>query len=144
MKIKDAKWEMTDDKVGMRPKFRVWCRDCFWADVEKKMVVFDFQYDEAFEDCIDNMLAGFYHMGLRETFCSPLPTIGEKAFHNDMHYKCIREDGCDRVKVFGVPIDEEYYKELMTRRKGVARIQPWEEWEKNQDLKEQLEGLGYL
>ena len=86
MKIKDAKWEMTDDAIGMKPKFRVFCQDCFWAEIEKKITEYDFPYQEAFEEGIASMIAGFYDMGLRETFCSPLSKIGEKAHHNDMHY----------------------------------------------------------
>lgn len=144
MRIKDAKWEMTDDAIGMKPKFQVWCMDCVanfffsWVDVLQGDIV------EAFRETLHRMNHGEFDMLLRETFCSPLPAIGEKAFHNDMHYKCCKSDGCDAVKVFGPPVDEEYYNELMRRRKGQPRIQPREQWDDNIDLREQLEGLGYL
>lgn len=144
MKIKDSNWEMTDDAVGMRPKFMVICEQCIlnfffhWVDVLQGDIV------EALREILQRLNHGEFNMPLRETFCSPLPTIGEKAFHNDMHYKCCKSDGCDLVKVFGVPIDEEYYNELMKRRGGQQRIQPKEEWVADKDLKKQLEGLGYL
>lgn len=144
MRIKDAKWEMTPDEIGMKPKFRVVCFDC----------IVNFFFDCLFEDgvSIDSAIkmtassywSGLFDMHLRETFCSPLPTIGERAFHNDMHYKCCGENGCDAVKVFGVPVDKEYYEELMKRRGGEARIQPWLEWNKTEELKRQLRSLGYL
>lgn len=158
MKIKDAKWKMTDDAIGMKPRFRVWCKECFWAYVERRIVEMcdlneytdyadfgeDNGYSEAFDEALTQMLDGKFDMFLRECFCSPLPTIGEKAFHNDMHYKCCGENGCDVVKVFGVPIDKEYHEELLRRREGQGRIQPWLEWMKIAELKKQLRGLGYL
>ena len=158
MKIKDTKWKILHNEVGMKPKFRVFCQDCFWAYVEfrlREMLEVD-DYDnvyeyvedsgflEAFGDAMLKMLAGHFDMVLRECFCSPLPTIGPDAFHNDMHYKCAKSYGCDRVKVFGVPINEEYYNQLMFHRKGQQRIQPREDWNKDPDLKSQLEGLGYI
>ena len=144
MKIKDSKWEMTDDAIGMRPKFMVVCEQCAinfffgWVDVLQGDIV------EALRETLQRMNRGQFNMSLRETFCSPLPSIGEKAFHNDMHYKCCKSDGCDQVKIFGLPVDEDYYHELMKRRGGQPRIQPKEEWDRNKDLKTQLKGLGYL
>jgi len=144
MKIKDSKWEMTEDAVGMRPKFRVWCWDCVanfffnWLDVLQGDI------EGTIRETLHRMNHGEFDMVLRETFCSPLPAIGDKAYHNDMHYKCAKSDGCDAVKVFGVPIDREYYTELLARRGGKQRIQPKEQWDTNEDLKTQLKGLGYL
>jgi len=144
MKIKDAKWEMTANVIGMKPKFRVWCWDCIsnfffgWVDVLQGDIV------EALRETLQLMNQGEFDMPLRECFCSPLPTIGEKAYHNDMHYKCCKSDGCDALKVFGVPIDKEYYEELMKRRLGKARIQPREDWDKDKDLIKQLKSIGYL
>lgn len=161
MKIKDAKWEMTDDEIGMKPKFRIFCQDCFWEnvfmsvdelmeDVRKSDGVGFFVAQEklAFERAFGvSMLKaknGHFDMELREVFCSPLPFVGKDAYHNDMHYKHLKSNGCDRVKVFGVPIDEEYYKELMKRRKGKGRILPREEWDKDAGIKRQLESMGYI
>jgi hypothetical protein len=151
MKIKDAKWEMTDDYIGMKPKFRVICSDCMWNDFFSTLGQFTLEWESFSKALIETWArvkhrfrAGEFDMRLREAFCSPLPTIGEKAYHNDMHYKCCKSDGCDRVKVFGVPVDKEYYEELMKRRKGEARVQPRDQWEEDEEMKKQLEGIGYL
>lgn len=152
MKIKDAKWEMTDNYIGMKPKFQVTCGQCF------RNAIIDIYYrfctdandvgthllNMAYERALTKLVRGDFNMILREVFCSPLPTISDKAFHNDMHYKCAKREGCDQVKVFGVPVDKEYHDELLKRRKGKGRVQPTEEWMKEQELKEQLLGLGYL
>lgn len=151
MRIKDSKWEMTDDYIGMKPKFKVVCSDCLLGDFFGLMGQLRLE-TASLTDVITTVWErirfriknGDYDMFLREAFCSPLPAIGERAYHNDMHYKCCRSDGCDRVKVFGVPIDEEYYKLLMGRRKGKARVQPIEKWQEDEELRQQLENMGYL
>lgn len=143
---------MADDEIGMRPKFRVTCGMCFRNSIIERYyricadldVVASSNLVLAFERTLKDLVIGKFDMVLREVFCSPLPTVGKKAFHNDMHYKCAREKGCDATKVFGVPIDEDYYVALMRRRGGRARILPREEWEKDAELKRQLSGLGYI
>lgn len=151
MKIKDVKWEMTDDYIGMKPKFRVICSDCMWDDffsllgqLKLESCYFTDVLNTAWQRVAFRFKNGDYDMRLREAFCSPLPTIGEKAYHNDMHYKCCKKEGCDRVKVFGVPIDKEYYNELVKRRGGKERVQPRDQWEEDEEMKKQLEGIGYL
>ena len=152
MKIKDAKWAMHEDDIGMRPKFRVTCGTCFRNSLienferamREKSDIFEVCVNYAFSHSMRDLSEGKFDMVLREVFCSPLTNIGSKAYHNDMHYKCAKEKGCDVVKTFGVPVDKEYYDELMKRRKGKARIQPREEWEKDAGLKRQLSGLGYI
>jgi len=158
MRIKDAKWEMTDDAIGMRPRFRVWCKECFWAYVERKIdedmdmegygdcatYSEDIGYTSAFERGIAMMQQGEFDMPLREVHCTRVALVGPRAFANNMHYKCCSSHGCDKVKVFGVPIDKEYYEELVRRRKGQERITPTEEWDANEDLRKQLQGLGYI
>lgn len=143
MKIKDAKWEAIDNAIGMRPKFQVICTQCLFNYILKVMregKTPAYALDEA----MNLTEKGEFDMVLREAFCSPLPTIGEKAYHNDMHYKCAYSKGCDQIKIFGPPIDKEYYEWLMKKRDDKARIQPWEDWDKDPDIRKQLKGMGYI
>jgi hypothetical protein len=144
MQIKDSKWEMLDNYVGMRPKFEVICTQCLVNAFLDYSSVPGVSFKLALSKTIDDLISGKFGMVLREAFCSPLPVVGEKAYHNDMHYKCAHSDGCDKVEVFGVPIDEEYYNVLMQRRQGNSRVLPREDWDKDEDIKKQLKGLGYI
>lgn len=144
MRIKDAKWEMTDDAIGMQPKFQVICTQCAFHALMDYMVVPELSLVDAFTSWMRDMIDCKFDMFLREVHCTKLPFVSERAFANNMHYKCCHSNGCDQVKVFGVPIDEEYYTELMKRRAGNARIVPREDWDKDEDIKKQLKGLGYI
>jgi hypothetical protein len=151
MKIKDSKWEMTADYVGMSPKFRVLCWDCMMNDflsLIQEMLGCNMDWNtvmtQAWVKVYQRSNACEYDMLLREAHCTKLPAISDRAFANNMHYKCCKFDGCDRVKVFGVPIDKEYYDLLMGRRNGKAQIQPRHQWEENEDIKKQLKGIGYI
>lgn len=142
MRIKDSKWEMTDDYIGMKPKFRVICSDCFHNAVLQYFNRMD--ASAAFQSALLDLSEGKFDMSLRETHCTKLSVISDRAHANNMHYKCCREKGCDRVKVFGVPIDEEYYKELVRRRVGVERVQPYNQWAEDEEIVKQLKSIGYL
>lgn len=144
MRIKDAKWKPLDNEVGMCPKFRVVCFDCLVNFFFDRLFRDGVEIKEAMEVTAQHYWSSMFDMVLRECFCSPLPAIGDNAFHNDMHYKCAHSTGCDVVKVFGVPIDEEYYYALMHRRDGKQRIQPREDWDKDEDIKQQLKDMGYI
>jgi hypothetical protein len=114
---------------------------CRLADEENRAEAY---LMEAWHMTLNKYRDGFFDMVLRECFCSPLAAVGPDAFHNDMHYKCAKSYGCDQVKTFGVPIDKECHNALMIRRKGQARIQPREDWDKDEDIKQQLKDMGYI
>ena len=152
MKIKDAKWKPLDNAIGMKPKIPITCGVCFRAAIRKEYTRLCADDDDvgthllliAFERTLKKLVDGKFDMVLRETFCSPVVAVGERAYHNDMHYKCAYSDGCDQVKVFGVPIDKEYYQWLLQKRKGEKRIIPWEQWDEEEDIMNQLIGMGYI
>jgi len=145
MRIKDRKWEMVDSKVGMKPKFRVLCMDCLVDKLFHYLQDIIYKQDELdigsiVCDLMDMRERGDFDMFVREVHCTTLTPVSDKAHANNMHYKCNR---CDKVKVFGVPIDKEYYDELRKRRGGDRYI-PKDEWLEDEDKKRQLEGLGYI
>jgi len=77
-------------------------------------------------------------MRLREVHCTRLPPLN--AYANNLHYKCPH---CDFVAVFGVPITEEEYEELVELRGGHERWIPRTRWEEIPEIKRRLQIWGY-
>lgn len=138
MEIHEEKWGKTDCKVGMYPLFKVICSVCTWDFFYRSFGVGGGAKD-IWRRIRNKMADGDFDMFLRETDCTTLRPISDRAHANNMHYKC---DRCDRVKVFGVAIDKEYYDELIKRR-GSARYIPVELWD-TEKQKKLLMSLGYI
>lgn len=128
-------WEWpVEGKEGVRPKFKVVCPTCFIRILREKVLKLDLK--GIFKLCKDPP-----EMFLRYSKATHLDTVGEKARACNMHYKCFR---CDQVFVYGVAIDDEHYRYIYEQRGNSDVYCPVEKWREDEEMRKQLESLGYI
>jgi len=69
------------------------------------------------------------------------PVYSNDVFAQDICYKCPK---CDFIVVFGVPLPLGYANEIRKRRDGQTHYVPYDIWNDDEEIKKQIESLGYF
>jgi hypothetical protein len=142
MKVKDDRFQACGDEVCVEPKewFKITCGVCFRNRILEYMkegkpptvavaiVCEDLGRDE-------------FDMFLRQSSLGRNTNISNRAFANNLFYKCLT---CDSQKLFGVPISEDYYVELYKRRGDRNVFTPIDKWMEDEKKRRLLKALGYI
>lgn len=139
-RVKDRRWSAINDLIGVEPKFKVMCDCCILNDF-REMFSTGLGVLRILKVIAQRMYEGKYDMFVRQSSLGRNSNVSDRAYANNMFYKC---NECDRQKLYGVPISEDYYKILLAKREGEHVYTPVEAWLKDPDLRSQLKGLGYI